>query len=93
MRPLWGTIQLRRRCPEPEGELNLFRCASIWIPKRAGSAAQTDLKLARCRRVPTKINGIIAADYYPIVIGSIQASSSRQQEFIARSDEQNQDLL
>jgi outer membrane protein TolC len=85
-----------RSLPEPEGELHFVRMQpDLDSEKAAALERRADVKLAQLFvRAANHDERIIAADYYPIVIGSIpgeyvpvtgihrQGSTSRTQDFI-----------
>jgi outer membrane protein TolC len=85
-----------RSLPEPEGELHFVRMhPDLDSEKAAALERRADVKLAQLFvRAANHDERIIAADYYPIVIGSIpgeyvpvtgihrQGSTSRTQDFI-----------
>ncbi len=91
-----GVDPAKASLPEPEGELQ-FTPVRVALDSETAAALQrrADLKLARLFvRAANEDQRIIAADYYPVVIGSIPAeyvpvtgihregSTSRNQDFI-----------
>ena len=92
----WRSIPQRHHCPSLKANCNLSRCPSMLIPKqRRLLQRRADLKLARLFvRAANEDQRIIAADYYPAVVGSIpgeyvpvtgihrEGSTSKTQDFI-----------